>query len=284
MLNNAVALTFDIEDYRRQETRDLVVETALANPAEVSSQLATILDLLQSLDVNATMFVVGRLAEELPAQFWRRLVDEGHLLGCHGYEHARVDGLGAERFRTDLLRGKEALEQIAGCAVSSYRAPYFSAEGCAPWFGEELASAGFTVDSSIRCSYETSPLGGFCDLEGSSGAVLCAPLPKVRLFGKSLTVIGGTTFRLAPLSMIIRSLDLAHEKGFVPTIYLHPYDLDPAADRLGLSAFALADRAGEEARRFGRSGVADKLIALANHYDLMPLEQLIEHRKVASLS
>src|SRR5262249_39567071 len=143
-------------------------------------------------------FTVGRLVRELPTSCWERIVSQ-HWLACHSHEHLPVHQLGAASFGRDLLTAKRELEDVSGQQVKSYRAPYFSSEGCDPWFGDTLARAGIVLDSSFRSN--RVPLG-FCGkfpLPGSGGAVWEVPLPSIGCGIKRLTVIGGTYFRLLPL-------------------------------------------------------------------------------------
>src|SRR5262245_42380292 len=138
-------LAIDLEDYRRQYLRDYSQIDTPPCPREVQSQLDATLELLDACRASATFFTVGRLVSELPSSSWAEITSR-HRLGCHSQEHLPINKLGPKRFRLDLLTAKASLEDVAGQPVRSYRAPYFSAEGCDPWFGEELASAGIVID------------------------------------------------------------------------------------------------------------------------------------------
>jgi peptidoglycan/xylan/chitin deacetylase (PgdA/CDA1 family) len=81
------------------------------------------LALLAERDVRATFFVLGRYAEEQPALV-RRMVDEGHELGVHGWTHRCVARVGARRLTGDLRATKGVVEQVTGRRVRWYRPPY----------------------------------------------------------------------------------------------------------------------------------------------------------------
>lgn len=263
-------MTVDLEDYRRQELRDhLGGREAPPNPREVDKQLNRVLALLDACRARATFFAVGRLTSELDASVWARITAR-HELGCHGHEHLRVAELGAERFRADLIAARRALEDVSGAPVTAYRAPYFSSDGCDPWYGEALAEAGFRIDASRRLRTPPARFSGTLPLPGSGGAVRSIPFPCVGFGEKRLTVIGGTYFRALPLDVIRKLLARAEAAGFVPMIYLQPYDIDPRAPPLRYPGGYLRRRAGDTLRRIGRATAADKLRALAADYDFAP--------------
>ena len=153
----------------------------------------------------------------------------------------------------------------------------FSAEGCTSWFGDVLARAGITLDSSFRCHNAPRGFSGRFALPGSSGTVWEVPLPCIGWGSKRLTVIGGTYFRLLPLPFIVRLLERGARQGFVPLVYLHPYDIDASADPITYPARrldSLLPRAADRVRRIGRDTAAKKLYALAKIYEFHPIEYL----------
>ncbi len=181
---------------------------------------------------------------------------------------------GRSAFAADVTAAKKSLEDAAGVPVVSFRAPYFSADDCDPWFGEVLAEAGFRLDSSRRLSSLPSGSRGLVPLAGGAGAVRELPLCSVGVGQKRLTVIGGTYFRLLPLGVIRRLLARAEAKGFVPVVYLHPYDVDPEAPPLAYPPGYLKQRGGDWMRRQGRKSAGDKLRALCDSYAFRAAETL----------
>ena len=269
-------LTVDFEDYRRQELRDHLGRPQPPNPHEVERQLHTLLELLEALGVRATFFAVGRLTGEVSPSVWKAITAR-HRLGCHGYEHLAVPVLGPAGFRDDLHRAKAALEDASGEEVASFRAPYFSGEDCDPWFGETLAAEGFRFDSSRRLGSPPRGFRGALEVPGSGGTVAEVPLPSIGFGPKRLTVIGGTYLRLLPLPVVRRLLERSERAGFVPMVYLHPYDVDPLASPLAYPAWGYWwDRAGDRMRRAGRRTAGDKLAALARTYEFGPIESATE--------
>jgi peptidoglycan/xylan/chitin deacetylase (PgdA/CDA1 family) len=268
-------LTVDLEDYRRQELHRLLGGVPLPNPHEVQRQLELVLQVLASLNLEATFFTVGRLTSELPHSAFQGL-RQLHQVGCHGHEHLHVSRQGPRAFFEDLRRAKSALEDTLGRAVISYRAPYFSSDGCDPWFGDALARAGFRLDSSRRLTQLPGRSSGTVPVPGAAGVVIEVPLPSIGFGPKRLTIIGGTYFRLLPLHLIRALLGRSERAGFVPIIYLHPYDFDASARPLELPRGRhWVARAGDVVRRTGRDTAVDKLRALAESYDFRPLESML---------
>jgi peptidoglycan/xylan/chitin deacetylase (PgdA/CDA1 family) len=82
-----------------------------------------VLEELDDLGVRATFFVLGAEVDREP-ELARRIVEAGHELGLHGFEHPRYDELSVAQARTDLERGLEAIEAAAGVRPRWFRAPY----------------------------------------------------------------------------------------------------------------------------------------------------------------
>jgi hypothetical protein len=272
-------LTVDLEDYRRQELQRQFHGAFPPHPREVERQLDRLLEIFAAVEARATFFTVGRLTAELDARAWSGIGAE-HEIGCHGHDHLDVRRQGPAAFLGELRRARSALEQRLGRSVVSFRAPYFSSDGCDPWFGESLATAGFRLDSSRRFTAPPRDFRGTCALPGSGDAVLEVPLPSIGVGRKRLTVIGGTYFRLLPRAVIRALLARVEAVGFVPLVYLHPYDIDPDAGPLELpsgqgSVRRWKARAGDRLRRSGRDTVAAKLHSLAETWDFRPIESLL---------
>jgi peptidoglycan/xylan/chitin deacetylase (PgdA/CDA1 family) len=93
-----VALTFDAEHPDRPHHGD---------------HAAWIVDELGRLEVRATVFVQGRWAEAFPAVA-RRMADDGHLIGSHGFYHARMPLLTSDGFDEDLREADRAIREACG--------------------------------------------------------------------------------------------------------------------------------------------------------------------------
>jgi peptidoglycan/xylan/chitin deacetylase (PgdA/CDA1 family) len=84
---------------------------------------AKILATLAEHGAKATFFVVGRKAEQHP-EMVRAILDAGHCIGLHSYEHDRFFALRREkRVRADLERGIAVLEALTGTRPTLFRPP-----------------------------------------------------------------------------------------------------------------------------------------------------------------
>jgi len=98
-----------------------------------------ILDTLRDEGVRATFFVLGRHAEQWPALV-RRMADEGHQLGNHGFWHLKLHRRAPGYVREDLARGTEAIERASGgIRPKLFRAPHGFRN---PWVTPIAASLG----------------------------------------------------------------------------------------------------------------------------------------------
>jgi peptidoglycan/xylan/chitin deacetylase (PgdA/CDA1 family) len=82
-----------------------------------------ILDVLKRDGVHATFFVLGRHADRWP-ELVKRMADEGHQLGNHGYYHRKLHRRTPSYVRDDLTRGADAIERASGVRPRMFRAPH----------------------------------------------------------------------------------------------------------------------------------------------------------------
>src|SRR5215471_4174728 len=119
---------------------------------EVWRNTDAVLELLDSLKVKATFFILGRIARDLPGLVGA-ISHQGHEIACHSFEHKRIYGQTRQAFRDDLRRAKTYLEDACGQGVVGFRAPDFSITKQNPWAIDELVDAGFRYDSSMYPIY-----------------------------------------------------------------------------------------------------------------------------------
>ena len=84
-----------------------------------------LLDGLKERGVVATFFVTGEHASLHPDVI-KRMQEEGHLIGNHTYSHMQLTKKNREKFKEELIRTNEVLQEITGVEVEYVRPPYGS--------------------------------------------------------------------------------------------------------------------------------------------------------------
>ncbi|MGI8859304.1 MAG: polysaccharide deacetylase family protein [Rubrobacteraceae bacterium] len=117
-----------------------------------------ILDTLKKHDLKATFFVLGRQVKEHPGLL-RRIVEEGHIVGNHTYDHADLSALSTKQTRRELESTQKAVDDALGyhypMAVMRppYGDPYLAGTDALPAFRriareQELFPVIWTIDPS----------------------------------------------------------------------------------------------------------------------------------------
>ncbi|MFD7298741.1 glycosyltransferase [Streptomyces sp. NPDC059897] len=84
-----------------------------------------VLDVLKKHDAHAVFFVTGTMASRYP-DLVRRMVDEGHEIGLHTFNHPDLSYQSKKRIDWELSQNQLALEGAAGVRTSLFRPPYSS--------------------------------------------------------------------------------------------------------------------------------------------------------------
>jgi polysaccharide deacetylase family protein (PEP-CTERM system associated) len=193
------------------------------------------LHLMADLEVSATCFVLGWIAERLPGLV-RRIADAGHEIASHGYRHELVYDLSPAEFRTDVQQSKYLLEDIVERDVLGYRAPSFSVTN---WAFPILEELGFRYDSSFFPTtiahdrygrLEGANAAG--DLANNGGHLAEVSLPCLTLGRQALPWAGGGYFRLIPYPLFRLGVKKILGSGKPYVFYIHPWEIDAGQPRL----------------------------------------------------
>jgi polysaccharide deacetylase family protein (PEP-CTERM system associated) len=230
------AMTVDVEDYFQVSAFESAVERDQWDqlPCRVEQNTRRILALFAEKDVRATFFTLGWVAERYP-QLVRDIVDQGHELACHSWEHTRVTEQSREQFRADIRKTRQLLEDISGARVIGYRAPSYSIGENNLWALDELAEAGYRYSSSIvpiRHDLYGMPDAPRFAFEAAGGRLLEIPITTLNLAGRNINCGGGGWFRLFPYGFSRWALQRVNRDERQPGIfYFHPWEIDPAQPR-----------------------------------------------------
>ena len=232
------ALSVDVEDWFQVGAFERTIDRAdwdgLVHRVERNTD--AVLDLFAEAGVHATFFTLGWVAERYPV-LMRRIVDAGHEVASHGYDHARVFTLTPDQFRTDLARARALLEDASGQAVTGYRAPSFSIDARTPWAHAILAEEGYRYSSSVapvrhdHYGWPDSPRFAWKPVKDALLVEL--PVTTAKLGGRTLAAGGGGFFRLLPYGFSRWAIRQVNEEEARPAIiYFHPWEIDPDQPRV----------------------------------------------------
>lgn len=87
-----------------------------------SSVLIPILDVLKKHDIKAMFFWQSRLLHK--KRPWKRVLDEGHILGGHSLRHRDLTRLSRDEQFHDIRSNKKHIEKLTGQKMKYFRPPF----------------------------------------------------------------------------------------------------------------------------------------------------------------
>lgn len=178
---------------------------------------------LKSLnDSKITFFVTGIIAEKCP-QLVAEISNDGHEVACHYYQHDYVINDDLKIFEKNLRKAIEKIEEATNEYVNGFRAPYFSIPSD-QYSYFKIIEKYLKYDSSL-CFSKKSELDDFYKKSGIKSLKLF-PLSKYGfgiLYPKLKT--GGTYLKMYPISILLTVLNKNFDSEFLPSIYVHPYEI-----------------------------------------------------------
>jgi polysaccharide deacetylase family protein (PEP-CTERM system associated) len=267
------ALTIDLEDWYQSS-----VDRSSPITARVVRNTVLLLNFLDELDVKATFFVQGKVADSFP-DLIRDAHDLGHEIQSHGYSHIPIHHLSVSAFRDDVSRSSDILAGITGQKVTAYRAPDFSINEKNGWALDVLADCGIQVDSSIfpmktwRYGVSGMPLQPYELTTPNGSSLLEVPVAVWSFRKRRIPIAGGGYLRLLPY-LVIRQVMRAIESEVRPAVvYCHPYEF---------AANEIDEYAGEVNplfavyQKLGRRRLVRRLKLLLQDFHFGRLDQCIE--------
>jgi polysaccharide deacetylase family protein (PEP-CTERM system associated) len=235
MIKNAMSV--DVEDYFQVSAFEAHIAKSQWDqlPHRVEYNTARVLDIFAIHNVKATFFTLGWIAERYP-QLVKRIVNEGHELASHGYEHIRVTQQTSEQFRADIKKTKHILEDIGGKNVIGYRAASYSIVASNLWALEILQNEGYLYSSSIypvkHDLYGIPSAPRFSFTPENAQNLKEIPITTLKLLNKNLPCGGGGFFRLYPYvfsKWAYQYINSVEKQSGI--FYFHPWEIDPDQPR-----------------------------------------------------
>lgn len=274
MLN---ALSVDVEDWFQVGAFETVIEREAwdALPRRVERNSENVLALFDRAGVKATFFTLGWVAERHP-KLIRSIVEAGHEIASHGWDHRRVFTMTPATFRADLERARIAIEDACGQSPIGYRAPSFSIDARTPWAHRVLAEEGYSYSSSVapirhdHYGWPEAPRFAYRPLPDSK--LIELPVTTVELHGRRLAAGGGGFFRLLPFAFSRWAIDRVNRREGRPAIfYFHPWEIDPDQPRVGDAPLK------SRLRHYSRlSAMEVKLLKLLERYRWGRTDEVVE--------
>jgi peptidoglycan-N-acetylglucosamine deacetylase len=274
----------------------------VSRPSYLESVVPLALEALDQAGVKLTFFVVGSdAAKPGNARLLRAMVDQGHEIGNHSFEHEPwLHRMTPERLEAEVVHTQDAIAQATGHRPVGFRGPGYS---WCPRLLELLQAQGYQYDASTlptyigplarRYYFWTSRLtpeqraergelfGGFHDglrpikpyawrLSGGRTLleipVTTFPVAKVPFHFSYLHYISRWSERLA-LAYLQAGLTACRLTRTSPSFLLHPLDLVGSEQVPELAFFPAMDRSSErKLALFGRV-----LQAYQRNFTLVPM-------------
>ena len=235
------AMTVDVEDYFHVSAfeKNIKSDDWDSLPLRVERNTYRLLELFEQHQAKATFFTLGWVAKRCP-QLIRTIVEQGHELASHGYNHQRAVNMTPTQFKQDVLTSKQLLEDTGGVGIIGYRAPSFSFNEQNQWAYQVLKELGFVYSSSTypieHDLYGVPNWPRFKHLRDED--ILEIPIPTLHKNGSNIGIGGGGYFRLYPYAFSKRRIDkyLAQENSPY-SFYFHPWEIDPEQPRIDGASF-----------------------------------------------
>jgi polysaccharide deacetylase family protein (PEP-CTERM system associated) len=220
------ALSVDVEDWYH--------DGGAAGPLpeeRVVDNTVRLLELLAAHSARATFFFLGEVAERFPGLV-RQCASAGHEVASHGHRHRRLSEMSEREFRRDVARSVGILEDVTGCAVRGYRAPYFSIKAGVRWPIDTLHALGLAYDSSVLPIDRPPGLELVCPRAPFRHPNGLWEIPVAVLqFGHfwHLPLASGGGLRYVPLRLWWRWMRRFERDVGAGVFYLHPFEIDPGS-------------------------------------------------------
>lgn len=224
------AFTIDLEEWFCTHNFSKVLQFSdwPVMESRIQYQTDLLLEMLEKANVKGTFFILGWVAQRFPGVV-RNIHSAGHEIGSHGFGHQPIWNHTPASFLKDLSRSTRCIEQITNEKPVAFRAPAFSLTADTAWATDQLAKAGYKIDSSVF-PINVHPEYGMPDTPLSpymiAPSLLEVPLSCVDIGKFKIPMSGGAYFRLLPYSIYKKLVKKLEQQGRTLNFYIHPWELD----------------------------------------------------------
>tara|TARA_B110000263_G_C15227490_1_gene472913 strand:- start:186 stop:992 length:807 start_codon:yes stop_codon:yes gene_type:complete len=171
-----------------------------------------------------TFFTTGTVAETYP-ELLKEIANDGHEIACHYHYHNLMFKESNDQINSNLELAKTAIFKASGEEPKGFRAPVFSIPRDRVDIFEVIEKH-FLYDSSyVLYLNKYSKEEYFKHSPFTLSQLKEFPIVPKPFLNKKISVkSGGTFLRLFTKEMMKEVMIFNHEQGFVPMVYIHPYD------------------------------------------------------------
>lgn len=233
-------LSVDIEDYFQVEgfKKRILFSDWEKYESRFHLGLEWLLQILDSVGVKATFFVLGWIAKRYP-HWVTEIARKGHEIGVHGWCHRRIDTLTRDEFRSDILRTMELLSELSQTELLGHRAPSFSITPRIKWAWGVVKECGLTYDASLSSRYFPAKEAPWTYHNPGPQKFTISPGEVINLFPQAYLPVldhipfaGGGYFRLYPYWLTRWGIGRWNRRGVPVMVYVHPWEFDPNQPRM----------------------------------------------------
>lgn len=277
MKNNCL-FTIDVEEWWSvhsfRKFIDSEENSAVIFDDRINTGLDIILDLLDKYRIKGLFFILGRVAEKYP-DVVRQIVDEGHDIGTHGFDHQLVYEQTPEEFEVDLVKSINAIEKAIDRKVDKYRAPSYSITASSLWAFKILAAHGIRYDFSLfPCKNKRFGIAQakqqpyIIKMQDGETDIIEIPPNILDLSFFKTPINSGFGFRLFPFFLISFNVKRLIKKSVIPNFIIHNWEVDIQHPRIK------SDLKGQIIHYYNLKNTTNKLKKLFSLFNFSSVESI----------
>ena len=217
-------LSIDFEDFNHDFKRSLGIWKTGPLKADVLWEKYNIINKVFKSNSSeegriGTFFCTGVIAQKEP-ELIKKISNDGHEIACHYNYHDVMKGKSEYEIEKNLAEAKNSLEEASGKSLHGFRAPYFAIDKKNP-YQYKIVEKLFSYDSSFICTTKD-------ELTKFKSKMKLKKLKILPIFQKKISKftfrLGGSYLKMFPYSYSKWMMEMSKKNGFIPHIYLHPYE------------------------------------------------------------